>query len=146
MNLPKLNLPTFEFKIKNDKYIFDEIRKKYVHLTPEEWVRQNIIKYLTQKLGYPHYLLGIEKQIKVFNTIKRPDIIIFDKKLNPLMIAEIKQAEIKINQKTFNQALNYYLELKSKYFLLTNGIRHYCCKIKEKKCFFLDKIPKYTDL
>ncbi len=145
MNLPELNLPKFDFKFR-DNYIFDEIRKKYILLTPEEWVRQNIIKYLNKNLGYPLPLLGIEKQIKVFGTIKRPDIIVFDKKFKPKMIVECKKPEVKITQKTLNQAINYFLELKPEYFLLTNGIRHYCCKIEKNTCIFLQEIPNFENL
>ena len=145
MNLPELNLPKFDFKF-HENYIFDEIRKKYILLTPEEWVRQNIIKYLNQNLSYPLQLLGIEKQIKVFGTIKRPDIIVFDKKFKPKMIVECKKPEIKITQKTLNQAINYFLELKAEYFLLTNGLRHYCCKITNNTCNFLQEIPSFDKL
>ena len=149
MQNDKLNLPEFDFKFKtygNKKYIFDVIRKKFLVLTPEEWVRQNIIKYLNQNLNYPLHLIAIEKQINVFKTIKRPDLIIFGKNLKPLMIVECKKSSFKINKETFKQTINYYLELKSNYFLITNGIHHYCCKISEKKCNFLKKIPKYDNL
>jgi hypothetical protein len=145
MNLTKLNLPEYNFKFK-ENLIFDEIRKKYIVLTPEEWVRQNIIKFLIKNLNYPAHLIGIEKQIKVFGTIKRPDIIIFDKKLEPIMIVECKKTNIKITEKTLNQTINYFIELKPKYFLLTNGIRHYCCKITNNSCFFLKQIPNYNEL
>lgn len=149
MQNDKLNLPEFDFKFKysgNKKYIFDIIRKKYIILTPEEWVRQNIIKYLNQNLNYPLHLIGIEKQINVFKTVKRPDLIVFGKNLKPLMIVECKKTSIKINKETFKQTINYYLELKSDYFLITNGINHYCCKISDNKCNFLKKIPKYNNL
>lgn len=145
-NKIKLNLPTFKFKFKDDKYIFDEFRKKYIVLTPEEWVRQNILKYLNEKLEYPKHLLGVEKQIDVLGTIKRPDIIVFDNKLEPKMIVECKNTEVKINQQTLNQAVDYFIKLKTEYFLLTNGIRHYCCKIKNNKCSFLSEIPEFSKL
>ncbi|MBN2663157.1 MAG: type I restriction enzyme HsdR N-terminal domain-containing protein [Bacteroidales bacterium] len=145
----KLNLPEFDIKIKkknNKDYIFDIIRKKYILLTPEEWVRQNLIHYLVKILNYPAQLLGVEKQINVFNTIKRPDIIVFDKKLQPIIIVECKNNKIKITQQTFNQAVNYYLELRPKYFILSNGINHLCCKIEDNNCIFLKEIPNFSDL
>ncbi len=146
INRQKLNLPEYNFKFKDDKYIFDEFRKKYIVLTPEEWVRQNILQYLTKALKYPVHLLGIEKQINVLGTIKRPDIIVFDNNLKPKMIIECKRVSIKISQDTLNQAIRYFIELKTDYFLLTNGIRHYCCKIENNKCRFLSEIPQFSKL
>lgn len=142
----KLNLPEFQFKYKENKFIFDEFRKKYIVLTPEEWVRQNFLKYLNQYLNYPIHLLGVEKQIDVLGTIKRPDIIVFNNNLKPIMIVECKKPEIKIDITTLNQAIGYYIELKTEYFLLTNGIRHYCCKIINNKCKFLSEIPEFSKL
>jgi len=141
----KLNLPEFEHKIQDNK-IFDIIRKKWVKLTEEEWVRQNVIRYFTDNLEYPEYIIGVEKEIKVFETSKRPDIVIFGKDLKPKIIIECKKPEVNIDQKVFNQAVNYFMTLNSEYFLLTNGIKHLFCKIEQKKCKFLNKIPKYKNL
>lgn len=144
-----LNLPKFDFRFKtenNEELIFDIIRKKHIVLTPEEWVRQNIIRYLIENLNYPQSLMGVEKQIKVFNTVKRPDIIVFTNNLKPKMIVECKRPSIKIDNSTMSQAINYFLELKPDYFLLSNGIQHYCCKIVEKKCTFLNQIPPFNEL
>jgi len=145
----KLNFPDYDIKQKteNDKhYVFDIIRKKFIQLTPEEWVRQNLIHHLVKKLKYPAHLLGVEKQINVFNTIKRPDIIVFNNKLKPIMIVECKSASVKISEKTFSQAVNYYLKLKPKYFLLSNGLNNVCCEIIENNCNFLKEIPLFSDL
>ena len=145
----KLNLPNFDFKYKNEnskEYIFDSIRKRYIIITPEEWVRQNIIRYLTDNLQYPKNLMGVEKQIKVFNTIKRPDIIIFNSKLEPKMIVECKRPQITITSKTLNQTIDYYIELKAEYFLLTNGMKHFCCKIENNNCNFINSIPNFDSL
>ncbi|MBN2891736.1 MAG: type I restriction enzyme HsdR N-terminal domain-containing protein [Bacteroidales bacterium] len=145
----KLNLPDFEFKTKfekNDELIFDPIRKKYIILTDEEWVRQNILRYLVDFLKYPQSLLGVEKQIKVFNTIKRPDIIVFNNNLKPKMIVECKRPQIDISNDTLNQAINYFIELKADYFLLTNGLKHFCCKIENNSCKFLEQIPTFDKL
>ena len=145
----KLNLPDFQFNIvvQNGKeLIFDVIRKKYLVLTEEEWVRQNIIRLLTDVYKYPKQHLGVEKQIKVFDTIKRPDIVVYNSQLVPKMIVECKQPRIQIDKQTLNQAINYYLELNVNFFLLTNGITHFCCKIVERSCEFIDKIPYFSEL
>lgn len=143
---PKLNLPEFIFTtkiIEEKEYIFDIVRKKYVFLSDEEWVRQNIIHYLITYLNYPIQQLGIEKTINVFKTKKRPDIIIFGKNLSPFMIVECKKTTVEIDNSVFNQTLNYFLELKTDFFLLTNGLRHYCCKIENNKPRFINEIPNY---
>lgn len=145
----KLNLPTFDLKLiikDNKEYVFDPIRKKLILLTEEEWVRQNIIQFLVINLNYPPSLMGVEKQIKVFDTKKRPDIIVFDTNLNAKMIVECKRPKIKIDKNTLNQAIDYFLKLKAEYFLLTNGLNHYCCKTNDNKCEFLNQIPKFKNL
>ncbi len=145
----QLNLPDFNLKIKNENgknYIFDILRKKYIQITPEEWVRQNLVHYLIDYLEYPKHLLAIEKQISVFKTIKRPDIIVFGKNFKPLMIVECKRPKIKITEQTLKQTINYFMELKADYFLLSNGLNHYCCKIKNNSCNFIKDIPKFDDL
>lgn len=148
-NRQELNLPQFNLKIKphnNKEQIFDIIRKKYIINTPEEWVRQNLVHYLIKILKYPAHLIGIEKKITVFNTNKRPDIIIFTPTLNPLVIAECKKPQQQLNHNTLAQTINYYTKLKPKYLLLSNGIKHHFCTIKNKKCLFLNKIPTYNEL
>jgi hypothetical protein len=145
-----LNLPTYPFKIKltNNKHqIFDEIRKKYVSLTPEEWVRQNFVKFLSVILGYPESIIGIEVSIKINGMPKRCDIIIFDKLGQPDILVECKAPEIIINQKTIEQAGIYDLKLKVRMAILTNGLSHYCLFFDnaENKFKLLNKIPSYTE-
>jgi hypothetical protein len=143
-----LNLPTYSFKIKskeNKLYIFDILRKKYVFLTPEEWVRQNFIQFLIIDKKYPKSLIAIEKQLKINNLIKRTDILVFDKNGKPNIIVECKSPKIKITQDTFDQIARYNLKLTAKYLIVTNGLQHFYCKMDQQlmKYDFLQKIPDY---
>ncbi len=144
----KLNLPSFSFKFKsmeNKLYIFDMLRKKYVVLTPEEWVRQNFIRYLIKNKKYPKSIIAIEKQLKINNTTKRTDILLFDKNGNPDIIVECKAPSIKINQETFDQIARYNLKLNANFLIVTNGLQHFYCKIDHQleKYHFLKDIPDY---
>lgn len=143
-----LNLPKYNFKLKeedNKVFIFDSIRKKYLQLTPEEWVRQNIIQFLIQEKNYPSSLFSIEKQIKVSNTQKRVDIAIFNKDRQIEVLVECKAPEVKITQKAFDQIARYNLTLSAKYLIVTNGLEHFFAIIdnSSKKYLFLKDIPAY---
>ena len=143
-----LNLPTYQFEIKsseNKQLIFDKIRKKYVVLTPEEWVRQNFVEYLIKEKKYPLSLIAVEKQVTVNKLKKRFDILVFDKKGNHNIIVECKSPKIKISQDTFDQIARYNLTLNAEYLIVTNGISHYYCKLdkKNKKYQFLEDIRTY---
>ena len=145
----KLNLPFFSFKIKsmeNKLYIFDIFRKKYMVLTPEEWVRQNFAHYLIQNKKYPKSIIAIEKQLNINKLTKRTDILIFDKNGNPDIIVECKAPSVKINQDTFDQIARYNLKLNANYLIVTNGLQHFYCKIDHqlKKYHFLKDIPAYN--
>ncbi len=144
----KLNLPTYKFKIiKKDAkhYIFDAIRKKNIFLTPEEWVRQHFVQYLITEKKYPKSLIALEKEIKVNGLKKRFDILVFNNKGEHEIIVECKAPTIKINQTTFDQIARYNLQLKAKYLIVTNGLKHYYCKIdfENKKYLFLEDVPCY---
>lgn len=145
----KLNLPAYSFKINKKKekyYIFDEIRKKNIFLTPEEWVRQHFVQYLIKEKKYPKSLIAIEKEIKVNNLKKRFDILVFNKKGTHEIIVECKSAKIKITQATFDQIARYNLELKANYLIVTNGLEHYFCKMdfEKQKYIFLKECPVYN--
>jgi hypothetical protein len=144
----KLNLPVFEFRIKDTgkrKSIFDEIRKKYVALTPEEWVRQNFVKYLIQHKNYPTGLISLEMAISINKNEKRCDIVVFEKTGKPMLLVECKSPNVEITQKSFDQAIVYNMRLNVKYLILTNGKKHFCWMINsiEKKLDFLDSIPEF---
>lgn len=143
-----LNFPTYQFKIKsseNTNYIFDIIRKKYVVLTPEEWVRQHTLHFLIFEKNYPKSLIAVEKQLKVNNLIKRFDVLVFNKNGLPELIVECKSQKIKIAQDSFDQIARYNLNLNAKYLVVTNGLQHYFCKLdhKNQQYKFLKEIPNY---
>ena len=143
----QLDFPNYKFKIKkkeNKDYIFDEIRKKYVKLTKEEWVRQNCVKFLINEKSFSSVLINIEKTIKINNLSKRYDIVIYKPDGSINLLVECKSPEIKINQKTFDQIAIYNMNLKSELLMVTNGLKHYYCEINYKdKCYnFLKDIKK----
>ena len=145
--MQKLNFPNFDFKItiKNQKkYIWDVVRKKYVMLTPEEWVRQHSIQYLIQIKNYNPNWIAVEKQITVKQLSKRADIVVYDYLLKPFIIVECKAPEVVINQKSFDQIARYNLTLEAHYLIVTNGLQHfYCCLNSEKKTYeFLEDLPE----
>ena len=146
-----LNLPSFAVKMqqRNGKsLIFDPLRKKYVALTPDEWVRQHFTHFLTDHKGYPKGLLANEIQLDLNGTKKRCDTVLFNKDLSARMIVEYKAPHIAITQAVFDQITRYNMVLKVDYLIVSNGINHYCCKIdyQSMSYSFLPDIPSYTDL
>ena len=146
-----LNLPSYPAKIlkRNGKnVIFDPLRQKYVALTPEEWVRQHFVHLLTDFKGYPKGLLANEIQLDLNGTKKRCDTVLFNKDLSARMIVEYKAPNIEITQAVFDQITRYNMVLKVEYLIVSNGIRHYCCRIDYNtlKYTFLHDIPSYTEL
>ena len=128
--MKKLNLPLFEFKIKKEKMnniIFDEIRKKWIILTPEEWIRQNFIKYIISK-NYPASHINCEKVFYINKVQKRYDIVVYDSTGKVEILVECKSSDIKINKDHFDQVMRYNIELKSKRIILTNGVENYYFK------------------
>ncbi|MDA3781129.1 MAG: type I restriction enzyme HsdR N-terminal domain-containing protein [Bacteroidales bacterium] len=149
--MEELNLPKCTYRIKEDKgkkFIFDNVRKKFVVLTPEEWVRQNFISYLVEHKNFPASLIGVEYEFKLNNTSKRSDIVSFGKIGEPLLIVECKASVVKITQKVFDQIARYNIKLQVNYLIVTNGLSHYCCRFdKEKQSFvFLNDIPEYSQI
>ena len=143
-----LNLPKYSYKVKNREnktYIFDIIRKKYILLTPEEWVRQHFVNYLIANKNYPKSHIALEKQMKINNLVKRTDILVFNNSGNPHIIVECKSPGIKISQNTFDQIARYNMKLDADYLIVTNGIQHYYCKINHvKEAYeFLEDLPDY---
>ena len=141
----KVDYPAFDGKIKgetNQELIFDAVRKQWVRLTPEEWIRQNMIQYLTQITGYPAALLAIEKEIKLGELRKRCDIIIY-KDNNPWMIVECKEPNVPINHKTILQIIRYHLALPVPYLCLTNGENVYLFEKQNNSFIEIKKFPIY---
>ncbi len=146
--MQKLNLPSYAFKLKsneNKTLIFDNLRKKHVVLTPEEWVRQHFVQFLIKEKNYPVSLIAIEKQLTINNLKKRTDIVVFSSDGTPNIIVECKAPKIKINQATFDQIARYNLKLNANYLIVTNGLQHFFCMLdKEKETYvFLQDIPSY---
>ncbi len=146
--MQKLNLPPVELKIKskeNKLFIFDDFRKKDILLTPEEWVRQHFAYYLINNKKYPKSLTLLEKELKLNNTKKRTDIVIYNTQGTPEVIVECKAMNVKITQQTFDQIARYNLKLKAKYLIVTNGLEHYFCQMdfENEQYVFLKDIPNY---
>ncbi len=128
--------------------VFDILRRRYVALTPEEWVRQNFIHYLINHKKYPQELLANEVPLQVGDKSLRADSVLYDRQLHPRMIIEYKAPTITITQKTFDQITVYNMLLHVDYLIISNGLNHYCCKMdyEGKKYLFLEEIPEYQNL
>mgnify|MGYP000874275309 FL=1 len=146
-----LNLPTFDIKLQGTREhprIFDILRRRYVAFTPEEWVRQSFVHYLTEHLDYPATLLANEIELEVGLKKMRADSVLYNQKLQPRMIIEYKAPSIPITKKVFDQISAYNLLLHADYLVVSNGMEHYCCKMdyEGKKYLFLDHIPRYEEI
>lgn len=146
--MQELNFPKFVFRFKNSENkvsIFDVIRKKFMVLQPEEWVRQHCVHYLITIKKYPISLINVEKELKVNDLKKRYDIVVFNPDGSIHLIVECKAPKIEIKQNTFDQIARYNLALNATYLMVTNGINHYYCNMdfEAEKYHFLKDIPNY---
>ena len=149
--MTRLNLPPFEIKLRGTKaqpQIFDILRKKYIALTPEEWVRQHFVHFLVEHKGYPAALMANEIQLKVGEKTLRADSVLYSRELKPRMIIEYKAPHIPITQKVFDQISIYNMLLHVDYLVVSNGLQHYICKMdyNDKKYLFLEDIPDYEEI
>lgn len=149
--MTRLNLPPFEIKLRGTKaqpQIFDILRKKYIALTPEEWVRQHFVHFLVEHKGYPAALMANEIQLKVGEKTLRADSVLYSRDLKPRMIIEYKAPHIPITQKVFDQISIYNMLLHVDYLVVSNGLQHYICEMdyNDKKYLFLEDIPDYKEL
>ena len=147
--MKRLNLPTYSFNIKSEngtQVIFDPCRSKWVSLTPEEWVRQHFVKYLSEELSYPISLIATEMSIKINSLSRRCDIVVHNRSGRPVLIVECKAPEIKISQSTFNQANAYNWALGLNFIIITNGVNHYCLENEDGKFVFRKNFPDYDAL
>lgn len=147
----RINLPPYAIKLRErdgKRQIFDFLRRKYVALTPEEWVRQHFVHYLVEHCGYPKGLLANEKELRVGDKRLRCDTILYNKDLQPLMIIEYKAPEVEVTQHVFDQISAYNRLLCVEYLIVSNGHHHYCCRMDYEKgeYSFLQNIPQYEDL
>ena len=149
--MKQLNLPTYECRLREQngrQQIFDVLRRRYVALTPEEWVRQHFVHYLIEHKGYPKGLLANEVELRVGEKHLRCDTVLYDKALHPKIIVEYKAPEIAITQKVFNQITVYNMLLHVDYLIVSNGMQHYCCQMdyEQNRYKFLSDIPNYDQL
>lgn len=147
--MQNLNFSTYSFRLKNSEnntHIFDVIRKKFVVLQPEEWVRQHCIQYLVQEKNYPISLINVEKVVLINGLKKRYDIVVFNPDGSLALVVECKAPKVKITQSVFDQIARYNLTLKATYLMVTNGLNHYFCTMNHnlESFEFLETLPNYN--
>ncbi len=142
--MQQINFPSYTFRFKNSENglcIFDPIRKKFVRLLPEEWVRQHVVQYLLRDKGYPKLRLRVEGVISVHGMKKRCDIVLYEPDGTIFLVVECKSPAVSLDQSVFDQLARYNLALNAKMLMVTNGLQHYYCTLdyeKEKYCFVQD--------
>ena len=146
-----LNLPSYSLKIKEESgatFIFDEIRKRYLVLTPEEWVRQHLVQFLIREKKYPRSLIQLEGGLKLNSLQKRSDILLFNNFGEKILLVECKAPSVKITQDTFDQIARYNFIHRVQWLLVSNGLQHFCCEIDfEKNSYrFVEELPEYGGL
>ena len=149
--MQQLNFPNYNFRFKNNENkvsIFDEIRKKFIILTPEEWVRQHVVQFLMLEKKYPKSLINVEKVLKINDLRKRYDVVVFNPDGSIHILVECKAPEVKIAQTTFDQIARYNLTLKATFLMVSNGLKHYFCQMdfENEKYHFLHDLPEYSKI
>jgi hypothetical protein len=145
--MKNLNFPYYNFRFKNSEnktMIFDEIRKKFIVLTPEEWVRQHIVKFLLEEKKYPKSLISVEKALKINDLTKRYDIVVYNSDGSINILVECKAPQIEISQTVFDQIARYNISLNASFLMVSNGLNHYYCKIENEAYVFLENLPNYN--
>ena len=140
-----IQYPPFDFRIKKEEekeWIFDEFRKQWVRLTPEEWVRQNMLQYLVQVKKYPASLIAIEKEISVGEMRKRFDILVY-KEAAPWMIIECKEMNVPLNDSVLKQVLNYNITLRTPFVIITNGTAVYGFALVSNRMEQITELPGF---
>lgn len=149
--MDRLNLPTYKYRLQQTSHglnIYDELRKKFVALTPEEWVRQHFVAYLIGHKGFASSLMANEIALTLNGTRRRCDTVAFDRQGHPLVIVEYKASNVIVSQAVFDQIVRYNMVLQAKYLIVSNGMTHYCCRIDydNHKYEFIPDIPRWEDL
>ncbi|MCU0340885.1 MAG: type I restriction enzyme HsdR N-terminal domain-containing protein [Spirosomaceae bacterium] len=147
--MQSLNLPPFGYKfteIDGKPHIFDVIRRKYIFLTPEEWVRQHVLHWLIQYAQYPKSLIKIESGLKYNRLAQRTDMVVYDRAAAPFLLVECKAPDVSLSQDVLAQALRYNAVLKAPYLLITNGLSHFVFAIKDGQAIPIDSLPVIGDL
>ncbi|MGQ8335863.1 type I restriction enzyme HsdR N-terminal domain-containing protein [Sunxiuqinia sp. A32] len=147
----KLNLPTYSIRIKEEggkTLIFDSVRKKFLVYTPEEWVRQNFILFLSKDKAFPASLMAVETGLQVNQKQFRADLLVYDRKGKALLVVEFKAPSVKISQDTFDQIVRYNMKLQVPYLIVSNGLNHYCCQVdlQNQSYVFLKEIPDFSQI
>lgn len=148
--MQKLNFPAYTFRFKNSENkvaVFDEIRKKFVVLTPEEWVRQHVVQFLLSDKNYPKSYINVEKVLKINGITKRYDAVVFKPDGSIFLLIECKAPEVPISQNTFDQIARYNMTLKADYLMVTNGLNHYFCRMdfENEQYQFLRELPDFKN-
>ena len=150
---PQLNLPAFGAHVRPDAdsvrgglEIYDALRRKWVALTPEEWVRQNFVNFLVAERGYPAALMANEVEIKLNGLSRRCDTVVYDTRLQPRVVVEYKAPSVAITQKVFDQIARYNIVVNAGVLIVSNGLRHYCCRFDGEGYRFLRDVPPYAQL
>ena len=146
-----LNLPPYPIRVRDvqgHRQIFDFLRRRYVALTSEEWVRQHFVHYLVEHLGYPKGLLANEVELRVGEKRLRCDTLLYNKALHPQMIVEYKSPEVVLTQRVFDQITAYNMLLRVDYLIVSNGLQHFCCRMdhESRSYAFLREIPRYEEI
>ncbi|MEX0986287.1 MAG: type I restriction enzyme HsdR N-terminal domain-containing protein [Bacteroidales bacterium] len=149
--MQKLNLPEYDLKLKRESgktMIFDPFRSKFLVLTPEEYVRQHFARFLIEEKNYPASRMVTEYALTLNRMSKRCDILVFDRERQPVVLVECKSPDVKIGQEVFDQVARYNVVFKVKYLLVTNGLKHYCCRVdfETGNVEFLNNIPGYSEI
>ncbi len=150
-DLPALNFPPYSLQIREQdgrQTVFDRIRRRYVRLSPEEWVRQQMIHYLIDQKHVPETLIAVEKVLRLYKLRKRFDIAVFSASGQPLLLVECKSPDVFLSQDVFDQIARYNLALNVRYLVVTNGLVHYCCQLDDhaQSWYFLTEIPDYQQM
>jgi type I site-specific restriction endonuclease len=151
LDLVKLDFPEYKFRLRQTEKsteIFDIIRKKFVALTPEEWVRQHTIHFLKKERQMPFGRMNVEVTLQTLQLSRRADIVVFDNAGKPIAIVECKAPTVKITQDVFDQIARYNMALNASYLIVTNGLIHFCCYIdlEKRQYHFLEEIPIYREI
>lgn len=148
--MKQLNFPGYEFKLRKSGegfQILDEFRKKWIALTPEEWVRQHTLRWIVKEKLYPAGLIAVEKSILINGVEQRFDAVVFNRESEPSVIIECKAPEVKITEEVFDQIARYNMKVMAPLLLITNGLTHYCCVMnhEQKSYNFLKELPAYKE-
>ena len=146
-----LTLPPYNHNIRTQDgktTIYDDLRQKFVALTPEEWVRQHFVHFLIDHRGFPQALLANEVELRIGQKHLRCDTVLYDRQLTPRAIIEYKKPSVKITQKVFDQISTYNLRLHVDYLIVSNGIQHFCCKMdyEKQQYVFLNDVPMFPEM